>query len=55
MPKGHAAIHWTAENDSKLFLTVLAVHNIQINYVSVAKAFGQFTLPHSPLDELDFI
>ena len=41
MPKGQAAVNWTAEEDSKLFLTVLAVHGIQMDYNAVAKEFGK--------------
>lgn len=41
MPKGQTIINWTAENDAKLFLTVLAVQKIQVDYENVAKAFGK--------------
>lgn len=40
MPQGQAAVTWSAENDVKLFLTVLAVQGIQVDYAAVAKAFG---------------
>lgn len=40
MPKGQPAVRWTAELDGKLLLTIIAVHNIQIDYDVVAKAFG---------------
>lgn len=41
MPKGQAAVRWTAELDGKLLLTIIAVQNIQIDYDAVAKAFGK--------------
>lgn len=41
MPKGQAAIIWSPENDVKLFLTVLAVQGITVDYAAVANAFGQ--------------
>ncbi|MCJ1426391.1 hypothetical protein MMC29_004294 [Sticta canariensis] len=40
MPKGQPLITWSAENDLKLFLTVLAVQKIQVDCAAVAKAFG---------------
>ncbi|MCJ1462306.1 hypothetical protein MMC07_000906 [Pseudocyphellaria aurata] len=40
MPKGQAAVIWTPENDVKLFLTILAVQAIQVDFAAVAKAFG---------------
>lgn len=33
-------IAWTSEEDTRLFLTILQVHNISINYAKVAAAFG---------------
>lgn len=41
MPQGYAAVNWTAEEDVKLFLTVLAVQGIQVDYNAVAKEFGK--------------
>jgi hypothetical protein len=36
-------VNWTPEADTKLFLTILAVHDLKINYAEVAKRFGQET------------
>ena len=40
---------WDAQNEMKLFHAILAVHNIKIDYVAVAKMFGEswlhFVLP----------
>lgn len=41
MPTGQKAIDWTAENDAKLFLTILAVENVHPNCEAVAAAFGE--------------
>lgn len=41
MPQGQAAVTWTPENDVKLFLTVLAVQAVQVDYAAVAKVFGK--------------
>ena len=40
MPTGQKVIDWTAENDAKLFLTILAVENVHPNCEAVAAAFG---------------
>ena len=49
MPKGHKLIEWTAENDARLMLTVLAVENLHPNYEAVAAAFGEsYAFPTSP-------
>ncbi|CAD6575007.1 MAG: hypothetical protein ASARMPREDX12_007059 [Alectoria sarmentosa] len=40
MPTGQKAIDWTAENDARLILTILAVENIHPNCENVAAAFG---------------
>lgn len=45
MPKGQKFVDWTPENDKKLFLTVLAVNNVQIDYAKVAAAFSKFEMP----------
>lgn len=42
MPSGHKSIAWTQENVSKLFGSILIVHDIKIDYDAVAKAFGTF-------------
>lgn len=49
MPKGQKLIDWTAENDAKLMLTILAVENVKPNCENVAKAFGELdqTFTHS--------
>ena len=41
MPTGQKLIDWTAENDAKLFLTILAVENVHPNCEAVASAFGE--------------
>lgn len=41
MPTGQKLIDWTAENDAKLFLTILAVENVHPNCENVAAAFGE--------------
>lgn len=41
MPKGQKQIDWTAENDARLILTILAVENIHPNCENVAAAFGE--------------
>lgn len=40
MPKGQKLIDWTAENDARLILTILAVEDIHPNCERVAAAFG---------------
>ncbi|KAI9814031.1 MAG: hypothetical protein M1827_003495 [Pycnora praestabilis] len=40
MPKGHKIINWTAENDMKLFHTIMSVHDLKIDYAAVATAMG---------------
>ena len=48
MPKGHKQIDWTAENDARLMLTILAVENVHPNCEAVAAAFGEsFTFKHT--------
>lgn len=42
MPTGQKSIAWTQENVSKLFGSILVVHDIKIDYDAVAKAFGTF-------------
>ena len=42
MPTGQKSIAWTQENVSKLFGSILVVHDIKIDYDAVAKAFGMF-------------
>lgn len=44
MPKGQKLIDWTADNDAKLMLTILAVENIHPNCEKVAAAFGELCL-----------
>ena len=44
MPKGQPLINWTAENDARLILTILAVENIHPNCENVAAAFGKPSL-----------
>lgn len=41
MPKGQKQIEWTAENDARLILTILAVENVHPNCEKVAAAFGE--------------
>ena len=41
MPKGQRQIEWTAENDARLILTILAVENVHPNCEKVAAAFGE--------------
>ena len=38
MPK---YVNWDAQNDMKLFYAILAVHNLKIDFVAVAKIFGE--------------
>jgi hypothetical protein len=40
MPKGQKQISWTHENETKLFLCIIAAHDIKVDYNKVAKAFG---------------
>jgi len=40
MPTGQKSIAWTQENVSKLFSSILIVHDIKIDYDAVAKEFG---------------
>ena len=40
MPPGVKAISWTPANDTKLFLTILKVHDVKIDAGKVAEAFG---------------
>jgi len=42
MPTGQKSIAWTQENVSKLFGSILVVHDIKIDYDAVAKVFGTF-------------
>lgn len=44
MPKGHAVVMWNAENVTKLFKTILAVHDVKIDYAKVAAAFGKSSI-----------
>ena len=44
MPKGVIQIKWTPENDTKLLLAIVAVHNIKVDNNAVAKAFGKYGL-----------
>lgn len=44
MPKGQKLIDWTAENDAKLMLIILAVESIHPNCENVAAAFGELYL-----------
>jgi len=41
MPTGQKTIVWTAANDERLLLSILAVHNIKVDGPSVAKVFGK--------------
>ena len=42
MPTGHKTIVWTAANDERLLLSILAVHNdIKVDSASVAQVFGK--------------
>lgn len=47
MPVGVTLVHWTPENDTKLFLTILAVHDVKIDVAKVAAAFGKFNQKHA--------
>ena len=51
MPQGQAAVSWSDKKDVELFLTVLAVQKITIDYAAVAAAFGMayFSFPHKLL------
>ena len=49
MPKGQKIIEWTAENDARLLLTILAVENIHPNCEAVAAAFGKSYPAYSKL------
>lgn len=51
MPQGQAAVIWSEKKDVELFLTVLAVQKITIDYAAVAAAFGMHIslLPPPPL------
>lgn len=40
MPQGQAAVTWSEKKDVELFLTVLAVQKITMDYAAVAAAFG---------------
>ena len=44
MPKGQAFVTWNAQEDTKLFHTILAVHDVKIDYAAVAAAFGECKL-----------
>ena len=50
MPKGQKLIDWTAENDARLILTIIAVENLHPNCEAVAKAFGELYLTTSLLN-----
>lgn len=41
MPQGYAAVHWTDRKDVELFLAVLAVQKITVDYAAVAAVFGR--------------
>jgi hypothetical protein len=43
MPTGQKTIVWTAANDERLLLSILAVHSIKVDAPSVAKVFGKIT------------
>lgn len=47
MPQGQAAVTWSDKKDVELFLTVLAVQKINIDYNAVAAAFGTAYSPSS--------
>lgn len=49
MPKGVKTIDWTAENDAKLLLTIIAIENVSPNYEKVAAAFGKSSCPRFTL------
>lgn len=55
MPKGQKLIDWTAENDARLILTILAVEDIHPNCERVAAAFGEphQTPPHHKCPHTD--
>ena len=48
MPKGHKLISWSPENDTKLLLAIIAVHNVKVDNNAVVKAFGTSLL--NPID-----
>lgn len=48
MPKGQKIIDWTPENESKLLHTIMAVHDVKVDYDKVAAAFGKFCLNPTP-------
>lgn len=47
MPQGQAAVTWSDGKDVELFLTVLAVQKISIDYKAVAAAFGTPLAPQA--------
>ena len=44
MPTGQKTIIWTAANDERLLLSILAVHNVTVDSATVAKVFGKTAL-----------
>jgi hypothetical protein len=45
MPQGVAAVLWNEQKDIQLFLTILAVQKVNVDYNAVAAAFGKFFFP----------
>jgi hypothetical protein len=41
MPQGVAAVVWNEQKDIQLFLTILAVQKVNVDYNAVAAAFGK--------------
>ena len=55
MPQGQAAVTWSDKKDVELFLTVLTVQKVTVDYAAVAAAFGMLSSSYPPVSYFAFI